>query len=157
MSASGWFVVNAREAEWRGGNGRTPICSFEGKERFPQFGINVTVIEPGQLATLYHAEGAQEAFLVISGTCLLLIEDDRRQLGPWDFVHCPAGTRHALVAGDERCVVVQVGARPPESIAYPVSKAASELGVAAEPGSSSVAEAYGSRRRVSVPYERWLD
>jgi uncharacterized cupin superfamily protein len=116
MSDRGWFVVNTSEALWRGGNGRTPICNFEGEERFRQFGINVTVIEPGQLATLYHAEGAQEAFLIISGRCLLLIEDERRPLEPWDFVHCPAGTPHALVAGDERCVVVQVGARPPESI-----------------------------------------
>jgi len=115
------------------------------------------LIDPGQLATLYHAEEAQEDFLVVSGTCVLLIEDERRPLEQWDFFHCPAGTPHALLAGDERCIVVQVGARPPGSIAYPKSALAEELGVAAEPGATSVAEAYGSRRRVPVPYEGWLD
>ena len=71
-------------------------CSFESEYgepavEFPQLGINVTVLEPGQ-ATLYHAESSQEAFIVLSGECRLLVEDDERLLRPWDFFHtCPRG------------------------------------------------------------------
>ena len=56
----GWFVVNARAARWGSGHfGR--LCMFEGKEvRFPQVGINLKVLEPGQPLSLYHRENAQE-------------------------------------------------------------------------------------------------
>lgn len=39
----------------------------------------------------------EEDFLVLAGTCLLLVEDEERELRAWDFVHCPAGTRHSFV------------------------------------------------------------
>jgi len=156
-SAGGWFVSNARDARWRGSNGRTPICTFEGDEPFPELGINLTVLEPGQLGSLYHAEGAQENFLVLSGTCLLLIADEEHTLGEWDFVHCPAGTPHTLVAVEGSCLVLQVGARPARSLVYPVSQLASQYGVGVEHEASSIAEAYGDRRRVPIPYGGWLE
>jgi uncharacterized cupin superfamily protein len=147
---AGWFVVNAAEAPWRGGNGRSAICSFERGEPFPQLGVNVTVIEPGELAALYHAEGAQEDFLVVAGRGLLLIEGQERPLQAWDFVHCPPGTAHTIVAPDERCVVVQVGARPADSLRYPAAAVARAHGAGVEAETSSVAEAYGDRRRVPL-------
>ena len=49
---------------------------------FAQFGINVTILEPGQ-NTIYHAESDQEAFLVLSGQCRLLVENEERRLRPW--------------------------------------------------------------------------
>ena len=155
--SSGWFVVNAREARWRGGNGRTAICDLEGDERFPQFGINITVLEPGKLGSLYHAEGAQEGFLVLSGTCTLLIDGEERQLREWDYVHCPADVAHSLVATDGPCAVVQVGARPTERVVYPELELAQRYGAGVEQETSSVAEAYGARRREPVRYDGWLD
>ena len=155
---SAWFVLNARDAQWRGGNGRTAVCYFEGDEPFPQLGFNVNVIEPGQLSALYHAENGQEDFLVLAGSCVLLVEDEERALGPWDFFHCPAGTPHTLVAGDERCVVIQVGARPPVvEVVYPQSELARRHGAGVEKETSSVGEAYGERRRQSIEYGGWLD
>ena len=156
-SGRGWFVVDAREAQWRGGNGRTPICDFEGDQRFPELGINLTVLEPGLLGSLYHAEGAQEDFLVLAGICLLLIDGEERTLAPWDFVHCPAGVAHALVAADGPCLVVQVGARPARSLVYPLSELAQRHRAGVEQETSSVAEAYGERRRRPVPYGGWLE
>jgi len=154
----GWFVVNARDAQWTGGNGRSAICKFErDDDRFEQLGLNVNVIEPGELSTLYHAEGAQEDFLVLAGSCILLVDEEERTLGPWDFFHCPAGTPHALVAGDERCIVVQVGARPGTGVVYPESELARRHRVGVERETSSVAEAYGERRREPVQYEGRLD
>jgi len=71
---SGWFVVNAREARWRGGGERTSICDFEGDTPFPEIGIDVTLLEPGKLGALYHSEDVQEDFVVLSGSCVLLID-----------------------------------------------------------------------------------
>ena len=40
----GWFVLNAREAQWRHAEGRAAICHFEGDVDFPQLGINIGVL-----------------------------------------------------------------------------------------------------------------
>jgi uncharacterized cupin superfamily protein len=70
----GWFVVNAKEAQWfeheKFGSG----TGFEGEPEFKELGINIGVLEPGQPACLYHRESAQEDFLVLRGECLLLVE-----------------------------------------------------------------------------------
>ena len=73
----GWFVVNVRDAEWWFSERRGARCAFESEYgdppvEFGQCGINVTVLEPGQTG-LYHAESNQEAFLVLSGECALLV------------------------------------------------------------------------------------
>jgi quercetin dioxygenase-like cupin family protein len=112
----GWFVVNVRDAEWWLSERRGGACNFEseyGEPRveFAQLGINVTVLEPGQTG-LNHAESDQEAFLVLSGECRLLVEGEERRLRPWDFFHSPPWTEHTFVgAGDGPCVILMAGAR----------------------------------------------
>jgi uncharacterized cupin superfamily protein len=64
-----WFIVNARESRWRDEGQLGSYCTFEGKRRFPQVGINISVLEPGEAMAMYHRENAQEAFLVLSGSC----------------------------------------------------------------------------------------
>ena len=93
-ATDGWFVVNVRDAEWWFTDTRHAACNFEneyGEPRveFSQFGINLTVLEPGQSNGFYHSESAQEAFLVLSGECRLLVEGEERLLGRWDFFHSP--------------------------------------------------------------------
>jgi hypothetical protein len=77
--AEGWFVVNAKEARWfeheKFGSGTI----FEGEPAFPELGINIGVLEPGQPACLYHRENAQENFLVLWGECLLVVEGEERR------------------------------------------------------------------------------
>src|ERR1051325_7238863 len=92
----GWFVVNAREAVWNESDFGA-YTRFEGDARFPQIGINIGVLQPGQPACMYHREGNQEDFLVLTGECLLLIEGEERPLRAWDFVHCPAYTEHIII------------------------------------------------------------
>ncbi len=79
-----------------------PWAAFENPEApFPDFGINIHVLQPGQPNSKYHSESVQEDFLVLSGECLAIIEGEERPLRAWDFVHCPAGTEHVFVgAGD---------------------------------------------------------
>src|SRR5437867_365937 len=90
-AGEGWFVLNTREARWRDGDFGA-YTRFEGKARFSQIGINVSVLSPGQVSCMYHREDEQEDFLVLAGECLLLIEGEERTLQAWDFVHCPAWT-----------------------------------------------------------------
>jgi Cupin domain len=53
---------------------------------------------------MYHWETETEAFLVLSGEALLIVEGRKRPLRQWDFVHCPPGTNHVIVgAGDGPC------------------------------------------------------
>ena len=154
----GWFVVNARESRWRDEGPLGRYCTFEGKRRFPHFGININVLEPGQSLALYHRENSQEGFLVIAGTCTLVVEGEERQLTTWDFFHCPPGTEHVIVAsGNEAAVVLAVGARGRGrgGVVYPVCDAAAKRGASVERETTSPAEAY-ARVRAELPRSKWV-
>jgi uncharacterized cupin superfamily protein len=144
-AGEGWFVVNAREAAWVRNERFGAGVTFEGDARFPQLGVNVQVLWPGQPNGYYHAEDAQEDFLILRGACTLLVEGQERRLRAWDFVHCPPHTAHIFVgAGDEPCVLLAVGARRPgDGIVYPVSGLAlrHDAGVARETTDADVAYA----------------
>ena len=149
-SSDGWFVVNVRDAEWMISDTFGAGCVFESREAwFPQVGINLSVLEPGQPNCLYHSESQQEAFLVLSGECRLLVEGEERLLRPWDFCHCPAGTEHVFVgAGDGPCVILMVGARSEdEQLLYPISELAGRYGASAEEETPDPKQAY-------APFER---
>jgi uncharacterized cupin superfamily protein len=107
---------------------------------------------------MYHAESAQENFLVLAGECVLLIEEQERPLRAWDFVHCPAGTRHVFVGvGDEPCVIFMAGARREgKTIRYPRSEVALARAAGVEVETDRPAEAYApfSHWRVGRP-DRW--
>jgi len=111
-AGEGWFVLNAREARWQDEGPLGVMCFVEGDVAFPQLGINLNVVEPGQPMCMYHWEADQEDFLVLSGEALLIVEGEERPLRAWDFVHCPPETKHVIVgAGNGPCVVLAVGAR----------------------------------------------
>ena len=125
-------------------------CAFESREfEFPQFGINLSVLEPGESNCLYHSESQQEAFLVLSGECRLLVEGEERLLRAWDFVHCPAGTEHVFVgAGDGPCVILMAGARSEdEQLLYPVSELAARYGASADEETPDPKQAYARFER----------
>ena len=134
-AGEGWFVLNARDARWRRREGRGETVSFTGATQaeleayFPQLGVNLFRLGPGEPMSMYHWEDDQEDFLVLDGEALLIIEGQERPLRRWDFVHCPAGTNHTILgAGDAPCVVLAVGSRTtvgtPEWGAYTVDGAA---------------------------------
>jgi uncharacterized cupin superfamily protein len=94
---------------------------------------------------MYHGEDAQEDFLVLSGSCLLLIEGEERTLHTWDFVHCPAWTEHVFVgAGDGPCAILAIGARPDAGVIYPASELAQRHGAGVQRETPEPAEAYAS-------------
>ncbi len=142
---SEWFVVNVADAPALRHEVAGTYVRFESAEaRFPQFGVNIHVLQPGEPNGRYHREDAQEDFLVLSGECLLIVEDEERRLRAWDFFHCPAGTDHILVgAGAGPCAILMIGARRPDlAIHYPVNARAARYGASVAHPTDSPAEAY---------------
>jgi uncharacterized cupin superfamily protein len=140
----GWFVVNVKDAAWYRRDGFGYSSLFQLEERSPQLGINIGVLEPGSPNCLYHAESEQEAFLVLSGECTLIVEGQERPLKAWDFFHCPPGTRHVFVgAGDKPCAILFIGARRPDGdLLYPVDDVAAKYGASAEEATTDPRVAY---------------
>ena len=135
-------MVNAREARWLDDGGMGVYAKFEGDARFPQVGINLAVLEPGQPSCMYHREDEQEDFLVLSGECLLLVEGEA-PTGAWDFVHCPAWTEHVFVgAGDGPCAILMIGTRLVDDVVYPLNELALQHGAGVERETKSAQEAY---------------
>ena len=144
-AGEGWFVVNARDAQWFDSNGLGFYAPFEGENAgFAQLGFNIAILRPGEPSCMYHREEAQEDFLVLSGECLLIVEGEVRPLKAWDFVHCPAWTEHVFVgAGEGPCILLGTGARiPGRGLVYPVDDAALRHGAGVEKETSEGAEAY---------------
>jgi uncharacterized cupin superfamily protein len=150
-ATEGWFVVNVGDSSWVTSEVLGDACIFEGGEvEFPELGLTIAVLEPGQSGGRYHRESNQEDFLVLAGECVLLIEGEERQLRAWDFVHCPPWTEHAFVgAGDGPCVIFMTGARlRAHEVVYPRSELALRHGAGVEHETTKAAEAY-------APYPKW--
>jgi uncharacterized cupin superfamily protein len=150
----GWFVLNARDARWRRREGRGHSLPFTGwddaeaQAHFPQLGVGLFVLDPGEPIGMYHWEADQEDFLVLSGEALLLVEGEERPLRQWDFVHCPPGTKHIILgAGEGPCVVLAAGSREhiDEGVnggAYTVDEVALRHGAGVEEETSDPGRAY---------------
>jgi uncharacterized cupin superfamily protein len=109
----GWFVASVREPWQENELGAT--CEFDKqRERFDEFGINLTVLRPGQPMTMYHREGYQE------------------------------GVAHAIVgSGAGLSLVLAVGSRVgPDVILYPRDEAALKHGAGVEQDTPHPQEAY---------------
>ena len=151
----GWFVLNLGDAlalrnEEKGG-AVIPLEPRGGPYR--DFGVNVHMVWPGEPSALYHSENAREAFLVLSGECTLIVEEQERPLRQWDFFHCPAGTRHIFVgAGDGPCAILMIGGRSPaEELNYPVSEVAAKYGASVAQETPNPDEAYADWPGEYVP------
>lgn len=156
-------MLNLRDAEWRYAEGRGAVCvaldDFEGYRRDLQYGLNPFVLQAGEAMSLYHSEGDQEALLVIAGEATLVVEGEERQLGPWDFVHLPPGTRHALIgAGEGSCLVLAVGARQHDELEFPADETARRHGASVETDTQDGGVAYANvPPREPTPYrDGWL-
>jgi uncharacterized cupin superfamily protein len=111
---------------------------------FPQNGINIQVLRPGQPNCKYHSEDAQEDFLVLAGECTVLLDGEERPLRAWDFVHCAPGTPHVFVgAGEGPCWILAIGARPDdEALDFPADERAARYGASAPVSTTDGDEAY---------------
>src|SRR2546430_8032118 len=150
----GWFVLNAREARWNHRSGRqslsfTGSAEFEADTYFPQLGVNLFVLGPGESNAMYHWETETESFFVLSGEALLIVEGQERPLRQWDFVHCPPKTEHVIVgAGDGPCVVLAMSSRENQAFGpygfYTANEVARRYGASPEEDTQDGDVAYAS-------------
>jgi uncharacterized cupin superfamily protein len=158
----GWFVVNVRDAAWLSNEAFGLRAVFEGSgpalrgrpdlqgHRFDQIGLTLAVLLPGKPSGLYHSDSRQEDFLVLSGECTAIVEDEERRLQEWDCLHCPPGTGHVFVGtGPAPCAILMVGGRThAREVLYPHSDVASCYGASAQTETWSATDAY-------APFPEW--
>jgi uncharacterized cupin superfamily protein len=144
----GWFILNLGEMAWETAEGFGAWCSFDAPERDPstaRVGVHIHVLKPGEGPGYYHAEDAQEGFLVLSGECLAIVEGQERRMRQWDYLHSPPGTAHITVgAGEEGCAILMFGA--PDSsrkVEWIADDLAAKHGVSVAKTTSRDTEVYG--------------
>ena len=151
-----WWVESVRKLRWQE-NELGASCEFDKhQERFPELGINLTALRPGQPMTMYHRESYQEGFLVLRGECLLIVEGQEVPLRQWDYFHCPRDTPHAIVgAGEALSLVLAVGSRVgSDEILYPRDETALKHSAGVEETTPHPNEAYArfTRPAPDVPF-----
>jgi uncharacterized cupin superfamily protein len=115
---------------------------------WPDTGINVQVMQPGQPNCLYHREPVQEDFLVLHGECIVILDGEETRLKQWDFVHCPPDVDHVFVgAGDGPCAVLMIGSRRKDEAFYPVNEVAARHGASAAQDTGEPPVAYAEWRK----------
>ena len=143
------LIINVADAPASGRPGRVTYLRLEPADlRWPETGVNIQIMQPGQPNGLYHSEPVQEDFLVLHGECVVILDGEERPLRQWDFLHCPAGTEHIFVgAGDGPCAVLMIGSRREIAAHYPVNELAAKYGASATKATDDPAEAYADWRR----------
>ena len=147
------FVINVADAPAVQYEGSGVYVPFEDPDdRFPDVGINIHMLSPGEPSAKYHSESVQEDFLVLAGECTAIVNDEERTLRQWDFLHCPAGTEHVFVgAGNGPCWILMVGARRPGATThFPVNEKAARHGASAPEPTDDAQTAYSDWPTESV-------
>jgi uncharacterized cupin superfamily protein len=142
------FIVNVADAQATARPGRAIAVDFESADApWPDTGVKIMIMQPGQPNCLYHSEPVQEDFLVLHGECLAIVDGEERPLRQWDFLHCPAGVEHVFVgAGDGPCAVLMIGSRRLDEAHYPVNEVAAKYGASVQTATDVPDEAYADWR-----------
>jgi uncharacterized cupin superfamily protein len=148
------LIINVADAEAFSHSRRGTAIEFESDEApWPDTGVNIRVLSPGQPNCKYHSEPVQEDFLVLSGECIVILDGEERPLRQWDFVHCPAGVEHVFVgAGDGPSAVLMIGSRREDAAHYPVNEVAAKYDASSATDTDEPSVAYAEWRR--EPRER---
>jgi uncharacterized cupin superfamily protein len=146
----GWFILNLGEMAWGTvpGLGVGVWRDFDAPDRAPGtpgIGVHVHVLQPGEAPGYYHAEDAQEGFIVLSGECIALVEGEERRMRRWDYLHSPPGTAHITIgAGEEPCAILMFGSPDPRrKVSWIADELAAEHGWSVARTTSRDTEAYG--------------
>jgi uncharacterized cupin superfamily protein len=142
------FVINLADAPAIGAPRGATFLRFEPDDvTWPDTGVNVQVMQPGEPNGRYHSEPVQEDFLVLQGECIAIVNDEERALRQWDFLHCPAGSEHVFVgAGDGLCAVLMIGSRREEGFRYTVNDRAARYGASVSKETDDPSVAYADWR-----------
>jgi mannose-6-phosphate isomerase-like protein (cupin superfamily) len=76
------------------------------------FGVNAIVMPPRFDGFLHYHDAQDELYFVHSGTALVEVDGERRELGPGGLFHCESTTpRKVSNGGDDDLVVLVVGGK----------------------------------------------
>jgi uncharacterized cupin superfamily protein len=144
------LIVNVADAPASAHPRRATVIDFEphGERVWPDTGVNVSIMQPGQPNCRYHSEPVQEDFLVLHGECIAIIDGEEHRLRRWDLLHCPAGVEHVFVgAGSGPCAVLMIGSRRLDEAHYPLNDLAARYDASSPTPTDDPAEAYADWRR----------
>ena len=146
-AGEGWFILNLGEMPWGTvpGFGAWRDFDWAKKPDGPGIGFHIHVLQPGEPFGYYHAEEAQEGFIVLSGECLAVVEGQERVMRQWDYLHSPPGTAHVTVgAGTGPCVLVMFGSPDPRrKVEWIADETAAKHGASVQRTTGIDKEAYG--------------
>jgi uncharacterized cupin superfamily protein len=144
------LIVNVGAAKAQSHPRRATIIDFEDDASpWPDTGVNIQIMRPGEPNCRYHSEPVQEDFLVLYGECIVILEGEERPLRQWDFVHCPAGVEHVFVgAGDGPSAVLMIGSRRKDQAHYPLSDVAAKYDASVSSDTDDPDEAYADWRQI---------
>ena len=147
-AGGGWFILNLGEMVWETIPGFGAWRGFDDPDADPAqpgIGVHVHVLQPGESNGYYHAEAAQEGFLVLSGECVAVVEGEERRMRRWDYLHSPPGTEHITVgAGDEPCAILMFGSPDPtRKVEWIANETAAKHGASVARTTGRDTEAYG--------------
>jgi uncharacterized cupin superfamily protein len=143
------LIINVADARAFSHPRRASIVDFEPDDApWPDTGVNIQIMQPGQPNCRYHSEPVQEDFLVLHGECTVILSGEERRLRQWDFLHCPAGTEHVFVgAGEGPCAVLMIGSRREDAAHYPVNDVAAKYDASVTSATDEPDEAYADWRQ----------
>lgn len=88
-----------------------------------RLGVHLITVDPGRESTEYHVHHyEEECAYVLSGNGAVMLGDERRAIGPGDFIGYPTnGVAHTMINdGDEPLVCLVIGQRLPQDVGdYP--------------------------------------
>jgi mannose-6-phosphate isomerase-like protein (cupin superfamily) len=114
---AGYTVVNLKQIEDSAGE-RSPDIEVRFARRHlnsQHLGVSYFRYAPGYRNTLGHRHREQEeAYLVLSGSGRIKLDDEIVELGRWDLVRVAPETVRALEAGPDGLEVIAIGSDRPE-------------------------------------------
>jgi len=114
---AGYTVVNLKQIEDSAGD-RSPDIEVRFARRHldsQHLGVSYFRYAPGYRNTLGHRHREQEeAYLVLSGSGRIKLDDEIVELGRWDLVRVAPETVRVLEAGPDGLEVIAIGSDRPE-------------------------------------------
>ena len=114
---AGYTIVNLMELENRAEDGGPTIEARLARSALESehLGLSHFRYAPGRRSAIGHAHREQEeVYLVLSGSGQVKLDDERRDLRPWDVVRVAPATYRGFEAGPDGLELLAVGSDRPE-------------------------------------------
>ena len=93
----GWFVLSLIGARGFATDGHGAFCPFERPARARRLRPRRARAAARRAVGALPPRGRAGGLLVLAGECIAVVEEQERTLRAWDYLHCPAGTAHAML------------------------------------------------------------